>query len=388
FGVRPDQIIDYLMLTGDAVDNIPGVEKVGPKTAAKWLNTYDTLDNLVARADEIKGVAGNNLRKAIPDFDMTRKLVSIKLDCDIPFFDDEGLADLVPKEPDRQTLMALYDEYGFRTWLRELSGDAQRVPEQDARVAPELPEAPAQVEYETIQDRAMLDAWLARLRAAELVALDTETTSLDPMQARIVGLSLATEPGKACYIPLAHRGPDSPSQLPMAEVWECLRPWLEDPKAAKLLHNAKYDAHILKNEGIDLAGITDDTMLQSYVLESHRRVNMQELAQRWLGVTGITYEELCGKGAKQICFDEVELAKAAVYACEDADYTLRLHHVLRPQVAAQEGFERIYQLEVQVSDVLATIERNGVKIDVQALAAQSHELGQQMLELEKKAHEL
>lgn len=387
FGVRPDQIIDYLMLTGDAVDNIPGVEKVGPKTAAKWLNAYETLDNLVAHADEIKGVAGNNLRKAIPDFEMTRQLVTIKLDCEIPFLSD-GLADLVPKEADRPALINLYDEYGFRTWLRELSGDAERVPEQDARIALSLPEAPEQVQYETIQDRQALEAWLERLRSADLVALDTETTSLDPMQARIVGLSLSVEPGHACYIPLAHRGPDSPSQLPMAEVWECLRPWLEDPAAAKVLHNAKYDTHVLKNEGITLAGITDDTMLESYVLESHKRVNMQELAQRWLGLTGITYEELCGKGAKQICFDEVELTTASKYACEDADYTLRLHHVLRPQVAAEPGFERIYQLEMQVSAVLASIERNGVKIDVKALGAQSNELGQQMLKLEAKAYEL
>ncbi len=388
FGVRPDQIIDFLMLTGDAVDNIPGVEKVGPKTAAKWLNAYGSLDNLVAHADEIKGVAGNNLRQAIPNFEMTRRLVTIKLDCEIPFFDDETLGDLVPKEPDTQALIQLYDEYGFRTWLRELSGDPQRIPSQDARVAADTPQAPEQINYEIVQDQKSLDAWMTRLRSAELVALDTETTSIDPMQARIVGLSLSVEPGHACYIPLAHRGPDNPTQLSMDEAWASLRPWLEDPKAAKLLHNAKYDTHIFKNEGITLAGVTEDTMLQSYVLESHRRVNMQELAQRWLGVTGVTYEELCGKGAKQICFDEVELAKAAVYACEDADYTLRLHHVLRPQVAAQEGFERIYQLEMQVSDVLATIERNGVKIDVQALAAQSHELGQQMLELEKKAHEL
>ena len=388
FGVRPDQIIDFLMLTGDSVDNIPGVEKVGPKTAAKWLSAYDSLDNLVAHAHEIKGVVGNNLRQAIPNFEMTRQLVTIKLDCEIPFFNDETLGDLVPKEPDTQALIQLYDEYGFRTWLRELSGDSQRIPEQDARVAADIPQAPEQIEYEIVQDQRSLDAWMARLRSAELVALDTETTSLDPMQARIVGLSLSVEPGRACYIPLAHRGPDNPTQLPMNDAWASLRPWLEDSNAAKLLHNAKYDTHVFKNEGIALAGVTEDTMLQSYVLESHRRVNMQELAQRWLGVTGVTYEELCGKGAKQICFDEVELAKAAVYACEDADYTLRLHHVLRPQVAAQPGFERIYQLEMQVSDVLTTIERNGVKIDVQALATQSHELGQQMLELEQKAHEL
>lgn len=387
FGVRPEQIVDFLMLTGDNVDNIPGVPKVGAKTAAKWLNEYQTLDNLIANAEAIKGVVGNNLRETIPNFELTRKLVTIKTDCEIPFLAAD-LSDLVPAETDREALLKLYDEYGFRTWLRELSGDAEAVPSQDSRVAAEAPPAPVEVAYETVQDWPAFERWLTRLETAELVALDTETTSLDPMQARLVGLSLSVEPGVACYIPMAHRGPDRPVQLPKQEVLERLRPWLENPAAAKLLHNAKYDAHILLNEGVALAGITEDTMLQAYVLESHRRVGLQELGERWLARTGTTYEDLCGKGAKQICFDEVELEKAGYYASEDADFTLQLHNVLRPKVAAEPGLEAIYQLEIKTSAVLTTIEHNGVRIDAQALARQSHELGQEMLRLEQKAHEL
>jgi len=387
FGVKPEQIVDFLMLTGDAVDNIPGVTKVGAKTAAKWLNTYHTLDNLVDNAQEIKGVLGDNLRAAIPNFELTRKLVTIKTDCDIPFLSDD-LSDLVPGEPDREALLRLYDEYGFRTWLRELSGDPERVPTQDSRVAAEAPAAVTDVNYETVQDWPAFERWLERIQSAKLVALDTETTSLDPMQARLVGISLSAEPGVACYIPVGHRGPDHPAQLPRQEVLDRLRSWLEDPSAAKLLHNAKYDAHVFLNEGVALAGIAEDTMLQAYVLESHRRVNLQELGERWLSRTGVTYEDLCGKGAKQIGFDEVELEKAGYYASEDADFTLQLHNVLRPKVAAEPGLEAIYQLEIKTSAVLTTIEHNGVRIDAQALAQQSHELGQQMLELEQKAYEL
>ena len=387
FGVGPEQIVDFLMLTGDAVDNIPGVAKVGPKTAAKWLAEYQSVDGLVANADAIKGKAGENLRAAIPDFPMTRQLLTIKSDCDIPDLPD-GLDGLVMRPQDREALIRLYDDYGFRSWLRELTGDAARLPAQDSRRAPEIPAPPAELAYETILDWDSLERWLAALRAAPLAALDTETTSLDPMLARLVGLSLSIEPGKACYIPLGHRGPDQVQQLPRQEVLERLRPWLENPDAPKLLHNAKYDAHVLLNEGVRLAGITEDTMLQSYVLESHRRVGMQELAERWLGRVGTTYEDLCGKGAKQICFDEVEVAKASHYACEDADFTLQLHQVLRPRVAIDPGLETIYRLEIQVSSVLTTVERNGVRIDAQVLAAQSNELGQQLLELERKAYEL
>ncbi|NYT65817.1 DNA polymerase I [Alcaligenaceae bacterium] len=388
FGVRPDQIIDFLMLTGDTADNIPGVPKVGPKTAAKWLNQYQTLDELVANADAIKGVAGQNLRDTIPMFDMTRQLVTVKLDCHIPSITDD-LSGFVPQSQDTATLIDLYNEYGFRTWLRELSGDSNQVPVQDSRVVTEhIPPPPVDIAYETILDWAGFERWLALIEAADLVAMDTETTSLDPMLAKLVGLSLSVQPGVACYIPLAHRGPDLVEQLPKQQVLDRLRDWLANPKAHKLLHNAKYDTHVLSNEGAVLAGVTEDTMLQAYVLEAHRRVSLQDLGERWLGRTGTTFEDLCGKGAKQICFDEVAVEVAAHYACEDADFTLQLHHVLRPQVAQADGLETIYQLEIKASAVLATIERNGVGLDTHVLAMQSHELGQQLLSLETQAYEL
>src|SRR5690606_7520890 len=300
----------------------------------------------------------------------------------------EGLAGLTPRPIDQAALVSLYDEYGFRTWLRELSGEPDRIPEQDSRQPEQLPGKPQVQRYETINDWADFDRWLNVITSADLVALDTETTSLDPMQASLVGLSLSVEPGVACYIPVAHRGPDHTPQLPKQQVLDRLRPWLQNPNASKLLHNAKYDTHVLMNEGIALAGVTEDTMLQAYVLESHKRVNMQELAERWLGRTGTTYEELCGKGAKQICFDEIDVDRASHYACEDADFTLQLHQALRPKVQVDPGLESIYQLEIKASAVLATIESNGVRIDGQVLAAQSHELGQQLLTLEEKAHAL
>ena len=385
FGVSPSQIVDYLMLVGDTVDNVPGVPKVGPKTAAKWLNEYGSLEELVANADRIKGVAGENLRNTIPHFALTRKLVTIKVDCETDV--NGGLQSMVPASVDRKTLIELFEQYGFRSWLRELTGDPDRVPEQDSRVAAEVP-APPPIQYETVLDQAALNRWVETVAAAELVAMDTETTSLDPMTARLVGISLSTAGGVACYIPVAHRGPDAAQQLDKQLVLERLRPWLEDATAAKLLHNAKYDAHIFANEGIRLAGVTEDTMLQAYVLESHRRVSLQELGERWLGRPGTAYEEICGKGAKQICFDEVEVEKASHYACEDADFTWQLHQVLRPQIAADAGLERTYQLEIRCSDVLTTIERNGVMLDAHALAMQSHELGQQMLDIERTVYEL
>ena len=385
FGVSPSQIVDYLMLVGDTVDNVPGVPKVGPKTAAKWLNEYGSLEQLVANADNIKGVAGENLRNTIPHFALTRRLVTIKIDCETEV--NGGVESMVPAPVDRKTLIELFEQYGFRSWLRELTGDPERVPEQDSRVASEVPPPPP-IQYETVLDQAALNRWMETISSAELVAMDTETTSLDPMVARLVGISLSTAGGVACYIPVAHRGPDAVQQLDKHWVLERLRPWLEDPAAAKLLHNAKYDAHVLANEGIRLAGVTEDTMLQAYVLESHRRVSLQELGERWLGRGGTAYEDICGKGAKQICFDEVEVEKAAHYACEDADFTWQLHQILRPRIAAEPGLENTYQLEIRCSDVLTTIERNGVRLDAHALAMQSHELGQQMLDIERKVYEL
>ncbi|WP_459614654.1 DNA polymerase I [Bordetella sp. 2513F-2] len=387
FGVPPARIVDYLMLVGDAVDNVPGVTKVGPKTAAKWLGEYGSIEALVAHADAIKGVAGSNLREAIPNFALTRQLLTVKCDCDLSAH-IRGLDDLTPRQPDTEALIALYDHYGFRSWLRELTGDAQRVPAGDARVVAEAPGAPAELDYQVIASWPAFDEWMQRLQSAELVALDTETTSLSEMHARLVGISMAVEPGVARYIPLAHRGPDAAEQLPKDEVLARLRGWLEDASRCKLLHHAKYDTHVFANEGIRLSGITDDTMLQAYVLESHRAVSLDDLAQRYLGRSGVTYEQLCGKGAKQIGFDEVDVDKAGHYACEDADFTLQLHRALRPRVAAEAGLERIYTLEMQVSGVLVTIERNGVKVDAAELARQSHQLGQEMLALEQRAYEL
>jgi len=387
FGVSPDRIVDYLMLIGDTVDNVPGVTKVGPKTAVKWLGEFGSIDALVEQADGIKGVAGNNLREAISQFPLTRQLLTVKCDCDLTGHVN-SMDDLQPHQPDTNTLQALYEKYGFRTWLREITGDAERVPQGDARVIVEAPAAPAELRYQIISGWPAFDEWMAQMAEAPLVALDTETTSLDEMQATLVGISMSAEPGVACYIPLAHRGPDNPEQLPKAEVLQRLRGWLEDPARPKLLHHAKYDTHVFANEGISLAGITEDTMLQAYVLESHRGVGLADLSQRYLGRSGITYEELCGKGAKQIGFDEVAVDKGGHYACEDADFTLQLHHALRPRVAADKGLERIYQLEIQVSRVLTIIERNGVKVDAAELGRQSHRLGQEMLTLEQRAYEL
>jgi len=419
YGVRPDQMIDYLMLMGDTADNIPGVAKVGPKTAAKWLGAYGTLDTLIAHADEITGVAGKNLREAIPGFALTRQLVTIRCDCEIPDLadDGDGLDGLTPRAPDVEQLRQLYETYGFRTWLRELAGDKTANNQTAGKAATSLPPPaaltktiapvagasdlalenppppPVPAHYEILQTTHALQAWLARMQQAELVALDTETTALDPMQARLVGVSFAIAPGQAAYLPLRHRGqldasPNACTQLPVEQALNILRPWLEDDSAAKLLHHAKYDAHVLRNEGITLRGIAHDTMLQAYVLESHRRVNLFELAQRWLGRSGVEYETLCGKGAKQIGFDEVALDKAAHYASEDADFTLQLHQVLRPRLTQSADQESIYQLEMQVSNVLTTIERHGVCIDSQLLQAQSQELGQAMQTLQARAFEL
>jgi DNA polymerase-1 len=385
FGVPPDRIIDYLMLTGDAVDNVPGVDKVGPKTAARWLAEYGSIEALVLAADRIGGKAGENLRAALPQFPLTRKLLTVRRDCELGF---EGLESLLPRAPDEAALLALYERYGFRSWLRELSGDARRIPEGDSRTAAIIPEAPASLRYDCVTDWAAFDAWFERIKACELVAIDTETTSLNELDARIVGLAFCTEPGLACYIPLAHRHPEAAQQLPLVEVLERFKPWFEDASAAKVLQHAKYDAHVLANHGITLRGIAHDTMLQSYVLESHKPSKLQELAQRHLGLAGISYESICGKGAHQIGFDEVALDVATRYSAEDTDFTLRVHQVLWPKIKGDAGLARIYTLELQTSEVLTAMERHGVLIDDELLVRQSHALGQQMLQLEQEAHAL
>lgn len=389
FGVPPERIVDYLMLVGDTVDNVPGVQKVGPKTAAKWIDEYGSVDALIERAGEIKGVAGENLRAAIPQFSLTRELLTVKIDCDLSR-EVPDIDVLTPKAPDKESLIKLYERYGFRSWLRELTGEKERVPTGDARVPAETvkPAAPDHKEYEVVMDWEALDAWLVKVRAADCVALDTETTSLEAMQARLVGISLSVEPGRACYIPVGHRGTDAQGQLDKEGVLARMKPWLEDDRSTKLLHHAKYDTHVFANEGVDLRGVSDDTMLQSYVLESHRGVGLEELCQRYLGLKGVSYEDICGKGAHQIGFDQVDLERATQYACEDADFTLRLHQVLRPKVRQEPKLEYIYELEMQTSRVLFEIERTGVGIDSAELGRQSHVLGQELLSLEQRAYEL
>ncbi len=396
FGVPPARIVDYLTLMGDAVDNVPGVEKVGPKTAAKWINEYGDLDTLIARAGEVKGVAGENLRKALDWLPMGRRLVTVKTDVAL----DVRPADLAWRDEDTAALRDLFTHYGFRTWLRELSPakGADRAAgmsdpgSADTHPAPppdDPPAAPAQPRrYETLLDWPGFERWLAKLQTADLVCLDTETTSLDPMQARLVGLSFSIAAGEAAYLPLAHHYAGAPAQLPADEALARLKPWLEDAARAKLGQNLKYDWHVLMNHGIRLAGIAHDTLLQSYVLEAHERHDMDSLAARHLGETTIKYEEVCGKGASQIGFDQVDVERATAYAAEDADITLRLHRTLHPALLATPRLESVYRdMEMPLLSILARMERTGVKLDADLLRRHSGFLAGEMLALEARAHQ-
>jgi len=415
FGVPPERIIDYLSLIGDAVDNVPGVPKVGPKTAVKWLAEHGSLDGVIAAAPGIKGVVGENLRNTLDWLPMARQLVTVKTDCDL----SAAVADfhaLRETGEDKDKLVAFFSRYGFKTWLREATGeslpDARAQARARAAAAPaqgglfdvpatagaaEAPAAdqaaPTEIRYDTVSTEAQLEDWMRRIEAAPLVAIDTETTSLDPMQAQLVGISLSVEPGVACYIPVAHRGPDvaglpDHGQLSREFVLGRMRAWLEDASRPKLGQNLKYDVHVFANHGVKLRGVAHDTMLQSYVLASHRNHGMDSLAERLLSLKTITYEEVCGKGASQIGFDQIDLARATEYAAEDADVTLRLHRKMFPQVEAAAGLRRVYEeIEMPVSVVLQKVERNGVLIDAERLAAQSAELGQRMLALEQAAYE-
>ncbi|MGN6701424.1 MAG: DNA polymerase I [Burkholderiaceae bacterium] len=390
FGVPPERIVDYLTLVGDAVDNVPGVDKVGPKTAVKWLAQYDSLDGVIAHADKIGGVVGDNLRRALDWLPQARTLVTVKTDCDLVEHMVSIPESLVARPEDRDAMIDLYRRFGFKTWLREAESDAGAPATPAAAGVPDAaPAAPAiETHYETVLTEAQLDEWVARVDAAMLTAVDTETTSLDPMQAKLVGISLCVEPGRAAYIPVAHRYPDAPAQLPMDLVLGRLKPWLENPDRPKLGQNLKYDSHIFANCGIALRGIVHDTMLESYVFESHKSHDMDSLALRHLNHKTIAYNEVCGKGASQIGFDEVDIARATEYAAEDADITLRLHRAMWPQVAEDAGLTYIYEkIEIPTSVVLQKMERNGVLIDTVRLAAQSNELGRKMLEIEQQAYE-
>ncbi|WP_175870051.1 DNA polymerase I [Burkholderia sp. BCC0397] len=391
FGVPPERIIDYLALIGDTVDNVPGVEKCGPKTAVKWLSQYDSLDGVIEHAGDIKGVVGDNLRRALDFLPLGRQLVTVDTACDLAPHLESIEASLKSDGEARDLLRDIFARYGFKTWLREVDsapaeGNGADVPEGEP--APVIATDVVR-EYDTIQTWEQFDAWFAKIDAAALTAFDTETTALDPMLARLVGLSFSVEPGKAAYLPVAHRGPDMPEQLPLDEVLARLKPWLESADRKKVGQHLKYDAQVLANYDIALNGIEHDTLLESYVVESHRTHDMDSLALRHLGVKTIKYEDVAGKGAKQIGFDEVALAQAAEYAAEDADITLQLHHVLYPQVAREPGLERVYrEIEMPVSLVLRKMERTGVLIDDARLHAQSTEIATRLIELEGQAYEL
>ena len=421
FGVPPEKMIDFQALIGDTVDNVPGVTKVGPKTAAKWLEEYGTLDNLIAHAQAIKGVAGQNLRDAIASgqLALSRQLVTMKTDCaladyipGLPAFDDITL-----DEPDNAQLLPFYEQYGFKGLARALAGagagtaaaqaPAAKTPsdkaskpaaaspqsdmfDMDDAAATEVAVVAQQrdVVYTTILTEAQFQLWLAKIHAAALTAIDTETDSLDEMVAQMVGISLSVQVGEAAYIPLRHEGMDVPQQLPLDWVLAQLKPWLEDASHKKLGQHVKYDQHVFANHGITVRGYAHDTMLQSYVLEVHRPHNLTSLALRHVNRTGMTYEELCGKGKSQIPFAQVPVDKAAAYSCEDSDQTLDVHGVLWPQIAANPQLLHIYELEMQTSEALFRIERNGVRIDAGELARQSNDLGARILQLEHEAYEI
>ena len=373
FGVPPESIVDYLALVGDSVDNVPGVPKVGPKTAVKWLAEYRTVENIIAHADEIKGKVGESLRASLDQIPLSKELVTILRD--VPL--DLGPLDLELRAPDTEALKTLYGELEFKTWLGELLGAGG-----DAPV-----EAPA-AEYETVLDEAALEAWVERLGAAGEIAFDTETTSLDYMRAELVGVSFAVDPGHAAYVPFGHDYPGAPDQLPRERVLERLRPILESERPAKIGQNLKYDMSVLARAGIALAGVAFDTMLESYVLDSTAtRHDMDSLALKYLRHRTIHYEDIAGKGAKQLSFNQIPIEDAGPYAAEDADVTLRLHRVLRPRLEEQASLAALCDtVEMPLVPVLSRVERNGVRIDVGRLRAQSAELARRMGEIEASAH--
>jgi DNA polymerase-1 len=399
FGVPPHLMIDFQTLVGDTVDNVPGVQKVGPKTAAKWLMEYGSLENLLKNASAIKGVAGENLRQAVDWLPTGRQLVTMKTNCDLSAYVPHlpALDALHLAEPDKPALKTFYETYGFKGLARAISegGDTPS----DGPAKPKFEPNPSLFDepeptvstvtdktYDCVLDWAMFDTWLAKLQAAELVAFDTETTSIDAMRAEIVGLSFSVKPGEACYIPLTHRYGDAPTQLPIDEVLAKLKPWFENPAMHKVGQHIKYDRHVMANHGIEVKGYAHDTMLQSYVLEVHKPHGLASLAERHLGRKGLSYEDMCGKGVHQISFSQVDVARATEYSCEDSDMTLDVHLLLWPRLQADDKLRFIYQLEIDSSEALYRIERNGVLIDAPTLASQSHALGQRIVQLEAESY--
>jgi DNA polymerase-1 len=377
FSVTPEQIVDYLALTGDKSDNIPGVEKCGPKTAAKWLGAWRTLDGVMEHAEEVGGKIGAYLREALEWLPLSRQLATIRRDLDLEF----GIDDLVRGKMDREALIEALKHYEFSSWLREMEDTGDSAPGETH------PEEVA-TDYSTIMTEDELEKLISELGKAELIAFDTETTSLNPMRAELVGLSFCTEPGRACYLPVAHDYPGAPQQLDRDAVLEQLKPLLENPDLPKAGQHIKYDMNVLSRYGIAVQGVAFDTMLESYVLNSTgSRHDMDTLALRHLGLKTTKYEEICGKGAKQILFSQVEIDTATQYAAEDADITLRLHQVLWPELQKTDSLAAVFtEMEMPLVPVLARMEQTGVLIDGERLAKQSRELAAQIDRLEKEAH--
>jgi DNA polymerase-1 len=393
YGVPPEKIIDYLALMGDTADNVPGVPKVGPKTAVKWINQFGSIDEIMSRADEIKGKVGENLREFLPQLPLSRELVTLKYDVEL----DLTPEDLVISEPDNSTLREIYSYWNFRTWLAQLdepedeAEDYEEESSEDEDIAEEVePVNNGEKNYETILTETQLEEWIEKLNNADLISIDTETTSLDYMQAKIVGLSFAVTENSAAYLPLQHDYADAPEQLPFEETLEKLKPILEDENKKKIGQNLKYDMEVFANHGIALRGVAHDTMLQSYVVNSTSgRHDMDSLASTLLNIETIHYEDVAGKGAKQISFNEVAIEDAAPYAAEDADIVLKLHRVLSSDLKTQKSLQSVYNdIEMPLMPVLARIERNGVVIDSDLLLEQSHELQSRMQEIEMEAHDL
>jgi DNA polymerase-1 len=425
FGVPPKLIVDYLSIIGDTVDNVPGVPKAGPKTANKWLAEFGDLDNLMANADQVKGVVGENLRASLEWLPQARQLITVKTDCDLsPHL--PGLDDLHAKSEDAQLLRDLFERYAFKSWLRDVEKRLERTENRavelegkfDLAGSPIASSGPVELDtadqkvrmiasaptralsqdttdlqdaierqYECVVDEVGLEKWLQKIESAALTAVDTETTSLDALAAELVGISLSVQSGQACYIPVAHRNGET--QLNRDYVLSRMKSWLESASHLKVGQHLKYDMHIFANYGITLQGVAFDTLLESYVLESHMPHNMDSLAERHLGLKTIRYEEVCGKGVHQIGFDQVDLQVATNYAAEDADITLRLHNELWPQIQENPGLLYVYeQIEMPAMRVLGIMERNGIRIDSVLLAKQGQQVGKRLLELEGEIHQL
>ena len=384
FGVPPERIVDYLTLMGDAVDNVPGVAKVGPKTAVKWLTQYGTLDNLMVHAEEISGVVGENLRNSREWLPQARKLLTVKCDVAMPRHFDELTA---PPQDDAQ-LRVLYEQFGFKSWLRELTLATAPAPQPDGSpVQVQLPDLGRtdSKQYQTLLSETELDDWLQKMIQAELVCVDAKTAGFDMMNAHLVGISFSIKPFHAVYLPLAHCYPGAPDQIKREHALQKLKPWLESAQHKKLGKNIKYDQHIFATYGIQLAGVAEDTSLQSYILESHKPHDIDNLALRHLGIKVISFADVVGKGVKQISFDQVDIATATHYAAEDADITLQLHQALAPQLTGK--LDEVYRnIELPVRQVLYTMERTGVLLDSRLLNVQSRELGEKLLVIEAQAY--